>query len=316
MAATVSPMQRRYRSVMIDSGRWDQFQPRAGDIVISTPPKCGTTWMQMICALLVFQDPELPRPLSAMSRWVDVLTEPIDDVIGAYEAQAHRRFIKTHTPLDGLPDDDRFMYVCVGRDLRDVAMSWDDHFANMNLAVAITSRANAVGLDGLEEFLKDGIPERPEDPVERFWAWVDEDLPVGERLTSLKGSLHHLGTFWDARDDPRVVMVHYADLMSDLDGQMRRLAAALGFEIDEEKWPALVEAARFDSMRSRADTLVPQSTIDGFWNDIGQFFNRARSGEWRSFLDGDATERYRARVRELSAPDLTAWVHQETWPAP
>lgn len=35
--------------------------------------------------------------------------------------------IKTHTALDGLPWDDRVTYVCVGRDPRDVALSWDNH---------------------------------------------------------------------------------------------------------------------------------------------------------------------------------------------
>ena len=45
----------RYRSDDEDSGRWSGFPFRDGDIVISTRSKSGTTWMQMICALLIFQ---------------------------------------------------------------------------------------------------------------------------------------------------------------------------------------------------------------------------------------------------------------------
>ena len=48
---------RRYEGVVFDSSRWDGFALRPGDIVISTPPKCGTTWTQMICALLILQEP-------------------------------------------------------------------------------------------------------------------------------------------------------------------------------------------------------------------------------------------------------------------
>ena len=44
----------RYRSDEEDSARWTGFPFRDGDIVISTRSKSGTTWMQMICALLVF----------------------------------------------------------------------------------------------------------------------------------------------------------------------------------------------------------------------------------------------------------------------
>ena len=59
-----------------DSARWDGFRFRPGDIVISTPPKCGTTWTQMICALLVFQTPDLPAPLGELSPWLDMVTRP------------------------------------------------------------------------------------------------------------------------------------------------------------------------------------------------------------------------------------------------
>jgi aryl sulfotransferase len=41
----------RYRTVMYDSARWEGFSFRPDDIVITTPPKCGTTWTQMVGAL-------------------------------------------------------------------------------------------------------------------------------------------------------------------------------------------------------------------------------------------------------------------------
>src|SRR3977135_2711426 len=94
---------RRYRSMIMDNRRWDGFEFRDDDIVISTPPKCGTTWMQMLCALLIFQDQALPRRLTELSPWVDIQTEKLSDVRATLDAQEHRRFIKSHTPLDGLP---------------------------------------------------------------------------------------------------------------------------------------------------------------------------------------------------------------------
>src|SRR5687768_11314107 len=93
----------RYRTVISDSARWDDFPFRADDIVISTPPKCGTTWTQMICALLIFRTPDLPAPLAKISPWLDMQLTDRDETVAALEAQTHRRFIKTHTPLDGLP---------------------------------------------------------------------------------------------------------------------------------------------------------------------------------------------------------------------
>src|SRR6476646_830027 len=95
----------RYRSLVFDSARWAGFVFRPGDIVISTPPKCGTTWTQMICALLVFQTTEFPTSLDRISPWLDMQTRDMASVRAALEAQTHRRFITTHTPFDALPHD-------------------------------------------------------------------------------------------------------------------------------------------------------------------------------------------------------------------
>ena len=43
---------RTYRNAVMNSERWDRFEPRDGDIVITTSYKAGTTWMQGICAAL------------------------------------------------------------------------------------------------------------------------------------------------------------------------------------------------------------------------------------------------------------------------
>ena len=70
----------RYRSPDEDSGRLLEFEFRADDIVISTRSKSGTTWMQMVCALLVFQTSDLPAPLARLSPWVDWLVLPWDEL--------------------------------------------------------------------------------------------------------------------------------------------------------------------------------------------------------------------------------------------
>ncbi|MBA3960014.1 MAG: sulfotransferase domain-containing protein, partial [Chloroflexi bacterium] len=88
----------RYRSEDEDSARWLDFPFREGDIVISTRSKSGTTWMQMICALLILRTPDLPAPLAESSPWLDWLIVPRDEVYARLAAQEHRRFIKTHTP--------------------------------------------------------------------------------------------------------------------------------------------------------------------------------------------------------------------------
>lgn len=50
MTANPEPPRRTYTDAVTDSTRWAAFVPREGDIVVSTPPKSGTTWTQGILA--------------------------------------------------------------------------------------------------------------------------------------------------------------------------------------------------------------------------------------------------------------------------
>src|SRR5215471_18922941 len=150
---------RVYQDMISDSTRWDRFRHRPGDIIVATPAKCGTTWTQMICALLVHQTPELPLPLTKLSRWLDRHVDPIESLVAEFAAQPWRRIVKTHTPLDGLPFRDDATYVFCGRDPRDAFLSAIDHEAN----VSDETRAEALARAGLPpDFVL------PDDPNARF----------------------------------------------------------------------------------------------------------------------------------------------------
>ena len=301
---------RRYRGVVFDSSRWDGFELRPGDIIISTPPKCGTTWTQMICAQLVLQEPELPLPLDTLSPWIDMVTRARTEVFADLAAQTHRRFIKTHTPLDGIPHDRAVTYICVGRDPRDVALSMDHHIDNTDIGAFLEARQRAAEIDAIELGPLHRPPPRPDGERDRFWQWVDDETPSTESGSSLRFTVEHLQTFRDAPDDLDVVCLHYDDLKADLEGQMRELAAHLGVEVDEDRWPRLVQAATFESMRSRADTTVPGGGRE-HWIDPAAFFRRGTTGQWRDILDDADLGRYAARVRALASDDLVAWLHRQ-----
>lgn len=263
--------------------------------------------MQMLCALLIFRTSDLPDKLATLSPWLDMQTRPIDDVLADLASQEHRRFIKTHTPLDGLPFDERVTYVHVARDPRDVALSWDNHMANLDLARVIDLRVEAVGGDDLEDLGFAPPPPPSEDPVERFWRWIEGNAEGNvDDVSGLGELVHHVDTFWDARQAPNVHLFHYGDLRVDLAGQMVRLADALGVD---HAGPDLVEAATFEQMRARADELAPNMDRS-FWHDPVRFFDKARAGEWREFAaDDESRRRYEHAVGALATPELAGWLH-------
>src|SRR5260221_8345223 len=130
MSISLPTVHRTYQHHHLDSTRWASYRPRDNDIVIATPYKSGTTWMQTIVMHLIFQDLQI-RPIWEFSPWLDnAWTKPLPEVIQMLEQQTHRRFIKTHLPLDGLPYYAQNKYIVVGRDARDVFMSLWNHYSN------------------------------------------------------------------------------------------------------------------------------------------------------------------------------------------
>lgn len=295
----------QYRTLVYDSARWDDVQLRDGDIIISTPPKSGTTWMQTLCAMLVLDTVEFDRPLAEISPWVDMQTRPLPSVVAGLEEQQHRRILKTHTPLDGIPDSDRVTYVCVGRDPRDAAVSFLHHMANLNMDAFMAARAVAVGVADLAEFGPPPGPP-PADPNERFRAWAYGDDPIAR--TSLADTLSHLQTFWDRRQRPNVALFHYRDLLDDLPREIRRLAAVLQIPCTDSRVQEFAAAASIGAMRSRADTLIPDGGSGCFLSNEG-FFRAGGSGQWREGLDDETLLGYADRVAALAPPDLATWAH-------
>jgi hypothetical protein len=295
----------RYRSEDEDSARWLDFPFRDGDIVISTRSKSGTTWLQMICGLLIFRTPDLPVPLSESSPWLDWLVAPRDEVSARLAAQQHRRFIKTHTPLDGIPLDPRVTYIVVARH-------------PLDMAVSLYHQGDNLDRERLRQRTGQPEPDRPADdrpdpartPV-RDWllSWIDRDVAPQDELDSLPGVMWHLSDAWARRHQPNIVLVHYDDLLTDLEGQMRRLAAQLEITVPHEAWPSLVEAATLAAMRGRADRLAPDP---GVLKDRGAFFRRGTSGAGRELLTDVEMPRYHARAAQLAPSDLLAWLHRES----
>lgn len=309
----------RYRTDVEDSARWDGFEFRSGDIVISAPSKTGTTWTQMICALLVFGTPDLPVALTSLSPWVDMRVRPVEELYAQLSAQRHRRFVKTHTPLDGVPLDDRATYLALCRDPRDVAVSLMHQGENLrrDVVMSLVQRTDAAEHGPAERFVPTGgqepvadrRPSAPSAPMrDRLRRWIDSEVSPLENLDTLRGFLWQMTAAWERRHEDNVVLVHYGDLTADLEGEMRRLADRLAIEVPEQAWPDLVEAATFERMRVRSAALVPDEGL-GIMKSTDRFFRSAGSGEWRTLLTEHDLARYHDRVSELAAPDLAAWIH-------
>jgi aryl sulfotransferase len=282
---------RIYRDGVNDNTRWSRFTHRPGDIIVATPAKCGTTWTQTIVASLLFPAGDCPNPVVVESAWVDGRIMPIDLVADLLESQQHRRFVKTHTPADGVPFWPTASYVIVVRDGRDAFMSAMNHIASMRPEVVARINEEAVA-DG-------GAPIAwSQDVHEAFPRWLASDDSVATYLAS----------WWPRRTEPNVAFVHYNDLKADLDGEMRRIAEFLRIEVPSDQWPEVVERCTFEAMKARPDEIGPFEFA--FIGGVDSFLYKGTNGRWREVLTDDELASYASSVSDHLSPDAARWLEE------
>jgi aryl sulfotransferase len=276
----------------MNSTVWDKFKFRDGDIVIATYGKSGTTWMQQIVAQLIFNGAE-DVDVHHLSPWVDMRILP-PEVIAGLEQQTHRRFVKTHLPVDALVYSPKASYLYIGRDGRDTAWSLYNHYAS--LLDEFRERYNTTpGLVGPP------LPPAPATVMEFYRTWFDEN---GKPFWSL---WENARSWWAIRDLPNVKLVHFSDMKRDLPGAIRDIAAFLGIAIDEATFPNVVAHCSFDYMKANAEQIAPRG--GAAWKGGAQtFINKGTNGRWRDVLSVDDVKAYEAKARAELGEECARWL--------
>jgi aryl sulfotransferase len=275
---------------VMNSKLWNDFVFRDDDIVIATYAKSGTTLTQQIVAQLVFDaDPNVYG--QAISPWIDFRLTP--EAPAQARAQTHRRFLKTHLPLRHLVYSPKAKYLFVARDTRDVAWSLHNHLTNFT-ETAIKACAEAA--DGFE-------PPPPPDPdIRRFYhAFLDGPAQVPAYWS-------YIQEWWDIQGLPNILLLHYAELIADLPGQIRRIAAFLDIHLNEALLPDMVAHCSLAHMRKVAasDPLLSRH----FQRGAETFINKGTNGRWREVLSLDEIEKCDLIAARELEPDCAAWLRQ------
>ena len=276
-----------------DSTIWNDLKFRDDDIVIATYAKSGTTWMQQIVAQLMFDgDPDIS--VAEMSPWVDLRVPPKEVKLPLLEAQTHRRFMKTHLPVDAIRFCPKAKYLYIGRDGRDVVWSMYNHHFN----------ANQTWYDALNDTPgRVGPPiEPPPDDIRQYWQeWLDRDghpfWPFWENIRS----------WWAVRDLPNVKFIHFANLKHDMAREIRGIATFLDIPIKESRWEAILNHCSFEWMKKNATKSVPLG--GAFWDAGAEvFINKGVNGRWSDTLTPEDVTAYQTRSRTELGDECAHWL--------
>ena len=284
---------REIQSNHFDSTVWNDFKFRDDDIIISSYAKSGTTWIQQIVAQLLFNGAE-GLAVAEMSPWLDLRVPPAEIKLQAVAAQTHRRFLKTHLPVDALVYSPQAKYIYMARDGRDVVWSMYNHHvsANEKWYAALNDSPGLVGPP---------MP-KPVDSVRKYYLdWLEKDgyplWPHWENVSS----------WWNIRHLPNLLLLHFANLKQDMEGEIRKIAGFLDLSVGELNWEAIIEHSTFDYMKAHADQSVPLGGM--FWKGGAKtFIHKGQNGRWREVLTEEESRRYETMAVDKLGEECAHWL--------
>jgi len=308
VSTRIPAVTRVYKNHHLDSTRWDVYAPRAGDIIVTTSYKSGTTWAQQILSWLLRGDTAAVLEMRDVSPWVDACFMGVEkeDLRERVAALPDRRFLKSHLPLDGLPYYPEVHYIILGRDPRDVFMSLHNHYRNYTDLIyeVMNDRERLVG---------EPISGCPEDPrvlwrdwIGRgFFEWESEGYPFW-------ANMGHAQSYWEYRNLPNFLFLHYSDMLADLEGAVRQIVEFAAIDASEERIRKAVEETTFARVKERADALPEDqdSSRIAFRGGAGSFFYKGVNGRWRDVLTNEDLALYQAAKARVLSPECAAWLER------
>ena len=278
---------------LLDSTVWNEFEFRADDIIIATYSKTGSTWVQQIVAQLLFQGAE-HISVAQISPWLDCRFPTNAEKLVVYNTQTHRRFIKSHLPVDSLVFSPQAKYIYVARDGRDVLWSLYNHHRKFKPDVIRDIDATPARV---------GPPLGVADPsvLQYFHDWLAKDgypwWPFWE----------HVLSWWQVRTLPNVMLVHFTNLKTDMPAEIRKIGGFLDIPIDEAKWEKILKHCSFDYMKAHAAESAPFGGM--LWEGgATTFMHKGTIGRWKDTLSAEDIAYYERTARQKLGVDCAHWL--------
>jgi hypothetical protein len=190
------------------------FKPRPSDVIISPYAKSGTTWLQQIAHGLRTRGSMDFAEITDVTPWIEIAYDYGWDLEA--EQVADPRLFKSHLAYDQVPKGCRYIV-----SLREPGAAFVSFF----------------------RFMENWFVEEGSISLEEMAHWRWRTRPLDEA-----GFWHHLNSWWEQRDNPAVLLLCFEEMVRDLPGTVRRVAAFMGIPLDDELFDIVVHQSSREFM--------------------------------------------------------------------
>lgn len=217
---------------------------RDQDIVISVPPKSGTTWtMNIVYQLLQGGNPEFDDVYEEVP-WIEFLAhpeQPVREVVDRVEAMPEEipRAFKTHSAPPEIP----YLQTESGKDVRYIVIARNPEEALVSFKPFIEKHT--------EEWFD--LWQAPRQAMTRE-TFPDFYYEVIDGMMGMQGMFFNfVSSWWPLRNESNVLLLHFADMKRDHAGSLRKIAEFLDIQPTEEQWQRIEELTGFDWMKQHTE---------------------------------------------------------------
>ena len=243
------------------------FVPRPTDVLITTAPKAGTTWMQQIVYQLRCGGDDEFGSIFDVVPWLEhppFRGESLDGRLADLEKLPTPRLFKTHCLFEQTPGTDIAKIILTFRDPRDCCVSMFHHLQDTT--------------DEIRQL--HGYPDPPKTLEGCFEMWLNSGMWY-----------RNVASWWPERNRDNVLLLRFKDLKADLPGALAKIVSFLEWDLSDEALKATELRASFAWMKTHWKQFARLGADQPLAFKPGGFIRKGTVGDHKGTLSPQQEER-------------------------